>query len=446
MLDHSLSRLAVASVVALIFTLAYPGQYFLLSPHFTRNQHIFFNVLVACIWITYTRTVFTDPGSPPASWIPSGSGGLDAEEGRARGESRRLVASTTRWCKRCERFKPARCHHCKTCKKCVLKMDHHCPWTASCIGYRNLPHFLRFLFFATTTCAYLLLQLSYRALAVWNSRHLSIYYTPHSTPQMIFLFILLLIDTPLTLALLILLVRTIAQAGEGYTSIETWELERHHALVRKRVVRRQVFPYDIGIWDNLVVAFGGVWFFPLWWNVFAFSPRVGEEGEGGVLGGLEWKVNGFEDPDLEWPPRDPEKEERLEVLKRSGAFTIMEDSVEFAEGIRQRLREDLLRRAEMRGRLGGKGGYATGGGHATAAGERESRKEDWRQGAWSEAEEDTSVEWRNSDGERLADYGVDEELEEEDEDIPLAILMQRRKRDLERVGGVLGEVCSNVVL
>ncbi|KAF8535863.1 DHHC palmitoyltransferase-domain-containing protein [Trichophaea hybrida] len=385
MLDHSLSCLAVASVVALVFVLAYPSQYFLLSPYFTRNQRIFFNVLVACIWITYTRTVLTDPGSPPASWIPSGSGGLDAEEGRARGESRRLVASTTRWCKRCERFKPARCHHCKTCKKCVLKMDHHCPWTASCIGYRNLPHFLRFLFFATTTCAYLLLQLSYRALAIWNSRHLSVYYTPHSTPQMIFLFILLLIDTPLTLALLILLVRTIAQAGEGYTSIETWELERHHAQVRKRVVRRQVFPYDVGIWDNLVVAFGG--------------------------------VNGFEDPDLEWPPRDPEKEGRLEALKRSGAFTIMEDSVEFAEGIRQRLREDLLRRAEMRGGWGERGDMRRVG----------------------EAEEDTSAEWRNSDGERLADYGVDEELEEEDEDIPLAILMQRRKRDLERVGGVLGE-------
>jgi palmitoyltransferase len=259
---------------------------------------------------------------------------------------------------------------------------------------------------------------------------------------MLFLTILLLIDTPLTLALLILLLRTLAHAGEGYTGIETWELERHHALVRKRVVRRQVFPFDIGIWDNLVVAFGGQWFFPLWWNVFARSPRVGVEGEGGILGGLEWRVNGFEDPDLEWPPRDPEKEGRIEALKRSGAFTIMEDSIEFAEGVRQRLREDLLRRAEMRGRLGGKGGYGRG------ARERESRKDDWRQGAWeasmSEAEEG-SEEWRNSEGERLADYGVDEELEEEDEDIPLAILMQRRKRDLERVGGVLGEVCSNVV-
>lgn len=117
MLPHSLSRLAVPSVTALISVLAYPSQYFLLAAHFSRNQHIFFNVLVACIWTTYFRTVFTDPGSPPPAWTPSGSGGLDAEEGRGRGEQRRLVASTTRWCKRCERFKPARTHHCRTCKR-----------------------------------------------------------------------------------------------------------------------------------------------------------------------------------------------------------------------------------------------------------------------------------------------------------------------------------------
>lgn len=37
--------------------------------------------------------------------------------------------------------------------------------------------------------------------------------------------------------------------------------------------------------------------------------------------------------------------------------------------------------------------------------------------------------WRNADGERLRDFGVDEEVEFYDEDdIPLAVLMEQRKQ------------------
>jgi palmitoyltransferase len=38
--------------------------------------------------------------------------------------------------------------------------------------------------------------------------------------------------------------------------------------------------------------------------------------------------------------------------------------------------------------------------------------------------------WRNSEGERLRDFGVDEEAEfYDEEDIPLAVLIQRRKQE-----------------
>lgn len=35
--------------------------------------------------------------------------------------------------------------------------------------------------------------------------------------------------------------------------------------------------------------------------------------------------------------------------------------------------------------------------------------------------------WTNNDGETLADYGVDEDAEDADEDVPLAELIRRRK-------------------
>jgi palmitoyltransferase len=131
MLDPRLSRLAVAGVVLLICFLAYASQLFLLHPHLSRNQTIFFNALVGCIWITYARSILTHPGSPPKSWVPEDASvdGEDAEEGRGRAEKRRLVARGAKWCRRCAAFKPPRCHHCKTCK------TYHCPShpaTSSC--------------------------------------------------------------------------------------------------------------------------------------------------------------------------------------------------------------------------------------------------------------------------------------------------------------------------
>jgi hypothetical protein len=117
MLDPRLSRLAVSVVVALIATLAYPSQLFLLAPYWTSTQLWGFNGAVACIWICYARVIWTDPGSPPGGWVPPVIGAEDAEDGRGRAEGRRLVASGGRWCRKCERFKPARTHHCKTCNR-----------------------------------------------------------------------------------------------------------------------------------------------------------------------------------------------------------------------------------------------------------------------------------------------------------------------------------------
>lgn len=58
-----------------------------------------------------------------------------------------------RWCKKCDCWKPDRCHHCSQCRQCTLKsefpcmlreawvvdwiVDHHCVWLGTCVGYNN---------------------------------------------------------------------------------------------------------------------------------------------------------------------------------------------------------------------------------------------------------------------------------------------------------------------
>lgn len=73
-------------------------------------------------------------------------------------------------------------------------------------------------------------------------------------------------------ALSILLIRTIWSLGGNVTTIESWEIERHKTLLRrarhlggylegpdgiKVRIKKQEFPYDIGIWENIKAGMGG---------------------------------------------------------------------------------------------------------------------------------------------------------------------------------------------
>ena len=83
------------------------------------------------------------------------------------------------------------------------------------------------------------------------------------------------------------------------TAIEGWEIERHKSMVHRarssggyldgpdgvRVrIRKQEFPYDIGIWRNITQGMGGnplSWLWPL-----AGTPNA--------TNGLQFETNGFE--------------------------------------------------------------------------------------------------------------------------------------------------------
>lgn len=99
---------AVPTVTILIAFLSYSSQFLFrhLEPGaLDQAQQWKFNVLVACIWITYYRAIITDPGKVPDDW----------KAPELTNESEDHVRR--RVCRKCEAFKPPRSHHCKVCKR-----------------------------------------------------------------------------------------------------------------------------------------------------------------------------------------------------------------------------------------------------------------------------------------------------------------------------------------
>jgi palmitoyltransferase len=116
---------------------------------------------------------------------------------------------------------------------------------------------------------------------------------------MLLLCVLILVNSITLFGVGIMLLRSLWSLCTNMTTIEGWEIERHEALLRRaRVfngyldgpdgvkvrITRQEFPYDIGIWANVVQGMGGglfTWFWP-----FSATPPL--------EGGLAFEVNGFE--------------------------------------------------------------------------------------------------------------------------------------------------------
>ncbi|KAJ5455602.1 Palmitoyltransferase pfa4 [Penicillium daleae] len=426
--EFTISQLAIPAVSFLISFLAYTSQYFFLhfeSAPLLKDEAWKINIFASCIWICYFRACFVNPGRLPSG---SKSSGLDqAEKDSATGRHR--------WCRRCEACKPPRAHHCKTCKRCIPKMDHHCPWTSNCVSHFTFPHFIRFLFYAVVGMGYLETLLWERGSIVWKSRDLPSYLGP-SVGQLIHLFLLFVVNSMTVFALFILLVRSLWSLVFNTTTIESWEIERHETLVRRaRVlggylegpggkkipIRKQEFPYDIGIWSNIKNGMGGSaniisWFWPL-----AATPDR--------MTGWEFEINDFEDPGVSWPPPDPDRiplpavslaaEDGSELLKTYSSAR------EEVEAFRRRQAEDLARTrpfSEIQRRKRFHERYKQ-------EDRRDSDDERGPRPIYGDQSDGGEESWRNAEGERLQDFGVDEEAEFYDEDdVPLGVLLKQRNQ------------------
>lgn len=175
---------------------------------------------------------------------------------------------------------------------------------------------MRFLFYAVASMSYLKYLLYLRVQVVWRGRDLpsvcastsnnqtlaemqTLQYLGPSIMELFSLIVLVLVNSITLFALLILLLRSLWSLSANVTTIEGWEIERHSALLRRARVLggyldgpdgikirlvKQEFPYDIGIYQNIMQGMGSgllSWFWPI-----AASPSN--------YSSLEFEVNGFE--------------------------------------------------------------------------------------------------------------------------------------------------------
>lgn len=477
---EGLQKLFIPGVCLLIVFLGYSSQWLFNTAEYlepgpmTQQETTIFNILLICLWWTYYKACTIPPGRYD---FPLPTPSADSKDEPVPAESKPdkplppsepLLNNTTpaRWCKKCSAPKPLRAHHCRHCGTCIPKMDHHCPWTGNCVSLQTFPYFLRFLIYTNIALSYFHLQLLYPRFRFlfWDNSRLPSYLGP-SVPVMVHLTLLGLFGGLTSIALGVLLITTVKGWLFNQTMIEGWEQERHDAVLLRHKrggwwnepgthlrIDRVEFPYDIGFFTNMAQAMGTKnvlsWLDPL----VGGGPTVSKEVGTGT--GWEWEENGFNDREGMWPPPDPDKMRRgVPARKWSlSAHTRQEelqsidnkwkDPQEEVAAFRARQEMDLRRRRGQSGVVAEldddeeledldyeyvDGDSASGGGYEDDEEEDPNVPAAEGQPAWYEQGVDGEPGWTNAEGDRLRDYGVDEDAEDEDEDVPLGELLRRRK-------------------
>lgn len=265
----------------------------------------------------------------------------------------------------------------------------------------------------------------HRGTIIWKEKDMPYSLGP-SAACMILLFLIFCLNSLTLFMVGITFARSLYALCTNTTTVESWEIERHEQLLRRaralggyldgpdgqriRIIRQE-FPYDIGIFRNIAQGMGTsnplTWFWPL-----AVSPRTD---------GLTFETNGFEEAGSSWPPPDPDRmpavsrtHEAMDMFARQHENLSEQDEM---EAFKKRQEADWKRQSQN---------FA----HRKKTFHERYNLESYQCEGDSLADEhgDSGEEgWQDSGGNRLKDYGVDEDIEFYDEDdIPLAELLRRR--------------------
>ncbi|CAI4051406.1 hypothetical protein SUVC_15G1490 [Saccharomyces uvarum] len=213
--------LGIAIPTFLISFIGYGAHYFILSNFLSVSKQIAFESSLSMIWVSYYLAIYTNPGKPSPTYQPNPN-------------------TWPNYCKKCQNYKPERSHHCKACNQCVLMMDHHCPWTMNCVGFKNYPHFLRFIFWVIATTGFLFCIQLKRVSFIWQQRHLPGYLFKKS--ELVFLTILTPLNFFVLLTIVILFLRCLFnQIINGRSQIESWDMDRLESLFdSQRLIKKLI--------------------------------------------------------------------------------------------------------------------------------------------------------------------------------------------------------------
>ncbi|KAG9311527.1 zf-DHHC-domain-containing protein [Chiua virens] len=249
-----------------LFLVVFTSQIFIVWPWCGREWSVElitllapFNILAIMLLWNYYLCIFTDPGRVPDGWEPDVLSGDGYEV--------KKLSGTPRYCRICEKHKPPRSHHCRRCRRCVLRMDHHCHWANNCIGHFNYAHFLRLLFYVAVTCFYHLCMVTRRVIA--TNRVPQDDLSDFETRLIVFNYMCIV---PVTLVVGAFSTYHLHNLIRNTTTIEKREKDKIATLKRNGKIEEIKFPYDLGLWKNIVLILGSN---PLLWCFPAVTPGTG---------------------------------------------------------------------------------------------------------------------------------------------------------------------------